>query len=287
MNLQEKLNLTNRNAKIVLILLGVIVLLLCYAVGYRKINEATQKINNENKVLELQANAYKDMGNMKEANEANTAELEKKIAEIQSKFPVDVKSEDVVVFSVDAERMNSSLEVSSISLADPVMIYTTNGGEIAVTNEDGSYATTNDGLMDPGTDNTVEEDVEAVSDPSSGMAMMINNEEVAPISVTVPAEFAPYVTVNGDYNFVLSNRVAEYRFTTGYSDLKTLLYFIKNSNHIKSLNSVVVSYDENSGNLTGTFGLDNYILTGTDQEYAEPTATGSPIGSSNPFLSIN
>lgn len=76
--------------------------------------------------------------------------------------------------------------------------------------------------------------------------------------------------------------------TVGYDDFKTLIDYINHDTQKKNYNSINLSFDQNSGNLSVSMTLNFLTIAGTDNVYTPsviPDTTG--IGKSNIFDSLS
>ena len=101
-----------------------------------------------------------------------------------------------------------------------------------------------------------------------------------------PSEYKTAATEMGltaQYAYELYNTPVTYQFTSGYGDFKNTLSAIRKNLDTKSIESVVMTYDSTTSSLIGTLIVNQYMITGTDQEYITPEVKASTIGNPNPF----
>lgn len=74
--------------------------------------------------------------------------------------------------------------------------------------------------------------------------------------------------------------------SNSYSGLKDLIEYVSDSKNRMSINTIMVSYDEESGMLSGTTVVDFYSIQGTGKEYVPQSVNGVGIGTKNIFGTI-
>ena len=72
---------------------------------------------------------------------------------------------------------------------------------------------------------------------------------------------------------------------TSYNSIKEVIKQINTDKNRKSLNSLALAFDMETGELIGTLGMSMYSLTGTEAEYKTPTVDGVVYGTSDIFNS--
>lgn len=94
---------------------------------------------------------------------------------------------------------------------------------------------------------------------------------------------AQLMGIESDYVYELYNTPVTYQFAAGYSDFKKSINSIRKNVDLKSIESVVMTYDNTTSNLLGTLTVNQYTIAGTDRQYSTPEVKGSPVGNANPF----
>lgn len=98
--------------------------------------------------------------------------------------------------------------------------------------------------------------------------------------VTPPAPSNP----NGIY---LYRHGLEMNIDTGYSGIKNALQYIVNDPEQKSIHALTLTFNENTGVLSGTMSLSMYSMTGTKVVYRRPDFTGISIGTEDIFRTFD
>lgn len=76
-------------------------------------------------------------------------------------------------------------------------------------------------------------------------------------------------------------------FRTSYQGYKDMIDYIYSSSIKMSIADVSVSFDSETGNLSGSMVIHQYAMTGTEQQYEEPIFNVPNIGTSNIFGTFN
>lgn len=72
-------------------------------------------------------------------------------------------------------------------------------------------------------------------------------------------------------------------YSSTYEDLKECLSYINNYNERMNIPTYSATFNNTSGNLSGTMTIDLYSLSGGDVEFEDPLIEGIPIGRDNIF----
>ena len=72
-----------------------------------------------------------------------------------------------------------------------------------------------------------------------------------------------------------------------YDDFKGLVRYIYNQQERQSIQGVNISYNGDSGELSGNMNLNTYYLLGTDKVYGEPYIPDMPMGVQTIFGNMN
>lgn len=126
---------------------------------------------------------------------------------------------------------------------------------------------------------------------SMGNSSMI--EVAAPTTETVE-EGSPEVAVEGDDAAndtvdVATPQISLYQtpisvsMQSSYRSLKDIITYINTDPDRKSINSISVVFDTETGKLSSSMAFTAYSLTGTDKEYATPNVTGVFYGTNDIF----
>lgn len=81
----------------------------------------------------------------------------------------------------------------------------------------------------------------------------------------------------------LYNTNITYEFLATYSGIKDTTDYIFKDEEKRTIRSMALAYDEETGNLIGSLNMDFYSLEGTDTSYEEPWEPSMPLGEKNIF----
>lgn len=77
-----------------------------------------------------------------------------------------------------------------------------------------------------------------------------------------------------------------YEFLVTYGGIKDTTDYIFKDTQKRTIRSLALAYDEETGNLIGSLNMDFYALNGTDASYEEPWVPSMPVGEENIFGTI-
>lgn len=91
---------------------------------------------------------------------------------------------------------------------------------------------------------------------------------------------------DGDSYMAASRVPAGLSFQVSYDGLKRGLEYILNHEDRMTVQDMSVSYDNSTGNLSGTMNINMYAISGTDNTYSGPSVPGVPTGTPNIFQTL-
>lgn len=86
------------------------------------------------------------------------------------------------------------------------------------------------------------------------------------------------VMTNNISSITLSKAETTVEYQASYNGLKSMIKYLNEDKERKSVESLSVSYDTETGNLRGTIIYNMYALSGTGKEYVAPVVTGVTDG---------
>lgn len=259
-------NMSNKNIKLIIILLGLMAAVLGYFLGYTKFVEKAQVIEDSNATLAKEEATLIKMKANQENNELLSKAYLAKGDKILDKYPAVLHSEDTVAYAINMEKKaDSSLLIDDISINDLVVLYVTD--ENASINDENAEMSVQDQAAAEGNTKI------SVSDVDSRLTA----EEKADIE---------NYGITHDYSYALCKIPVTYNFTVGYSDLKTVLKTIRANQEKQSIDSVSLTYDKETGNLNGSLVVNQYTVAGTGKGYTEPHFDKNSIGNDSPFSTL-
>lgn len=241
--------------RLIYVLGGVAIVLICYFVVYQNLTDKNSLLQNEISSLEQQVAVLREMDANKEDNIAKTEEMQKGIREITAAYPADVKEEDIMFFT-DSLELSDSVSGLSMAFSPKQLITSTSAAEQGTT----------DAATGEVTDGTADETTETTADVSA-------------------ADATTNVASAGGY--VLYDTVASLTFTASYDDTKTIVDDILTDDERRSIEQIDLTFDDSTGNLNGTITVNNYSMTGTGNEYKKTPVEEVTIGRDNLFGTVD
>lgn len=248
-----KLKIGEREKNIILILIGIAIPLLVYYFVFVRLNEQKDTLVAENQTLAQEVAYLQELMDNKEFYLAETDRMNAEIEEIKAQFPSELHPEDQIYYAYNMENKYDVLATAidmpvaeAVAVAQPVVAEAQ--PEVV---DDGT------GLEEEGAENAGESQAEQAA-------------PVASAATTIALYRAPIT-----FNFKLTYAAAK-------DWIKEILTDRENK---KSIDNVTLSYDESTGNLTGSIMVNMFSLTGTDRVYEAPSIQGIGIGTDDLFKS--
>ncbi len=99
-------------------------------------------------------------------------------------------------------------------------------------------------------------------------------------------EYDPSLAISSEYMTGLQSTIS-LSFQTTYGGLKKLVNYMNTYPEKTVINDISVSYDNTTGNLSGSLNISRYSLTGTGKIYEPPYISDISIGTDNIFGTID
>ncbi len=238
--------------KVLIIIVGIVALVLSYFLGYSAFAEQTAAVNSEVSTLQAEVAVLNAMNAKQDDYVKEMDDMNNQVAYVEKKFPSMIKAEDVIIYSDALEKVNE-MKISGVNIEEAQLTYTTaNGDEV---------------VMDVATEENAE-----------------GETEVSPED-ELKAEYAKY-SITEDYYYDLYEVPVTYSFTVAYENLKRAIEYIRSSSDTQSIKTVALAYNAESGDLTGTITVGDYVLVGSDAGYVAPSLPEIPVGTLNPFTGL-
>ncbi len=254
------MKLTRKIVNLILYAAGVLVLLIALFLIKPSLDdkktalEATnQKLNEElGQLQELEANLA--------TYQKQTVEFEKQNEEILSQFPAEVRSEDAILYACELSD-SSDMKIATVGLTPGSLLYSLN----AVATDTATPADTTG-------DETTEASTEAGTDAAAAAGASIAQE----LGIISESEVEKP-------NYSLYDMAVSYDFTVTYDDLKKMVKKIQEDPDKRNISSISLTYDSESGKLSGNMSVNMYFLTGTEKVYETPDPGNIKKGTTNIF----
>lgn len=109
------MKITQRDKNLILVMLGIVLVFCSYYFGFRTLKSMQESLEQENTALTGQIRALNEIAMNQEQYLQDTKELKAEMDKVIAQFPVDITSEDIILYTRDLERKTNSY-VSSISM---------------------------------------------------------------------------------------------------------------------------------------------------------------------------
>lgn len=239
----------NKNSVgILLAVLGIGAAVLGYFVIFQNFTEKKDQLATANASLQTEVDHLQDLADHKQEYLDETANMKAQDDEIIAQFPVEVRTEDEIMYLRNSENA-FGVYVKSISMPEANVV------EVARPEPEVAVAG----------DNGTEEAAEATED---GEVVEDATEEAAPAAPQILLYQTP-VSCNLD---------------TSYASIKDMIHaIVSDVDNKKSFENLALNFDSQTGALTGSMSYSMYSLTGTDKSYVEPSVPGVAIGTNDIF----
>ncbi len=258
------MNFSKRDRNILLVVAGVLALLAVYFFIFLNLQEKTEALKQENQILNDVIVKLKDLDKNREQYLADTEKFKEENQEIKDEFPADMKEEDDILYINGLEGSLGEYYASALGMPsavayeaaypipDTINVDEMLAGNVTNTATDAQAAETEaaDGADAATTDGAVLSDASAYTD--------------------VKLYYLPISTA----------------FDVNYVSFKQLITAMAGDVDKKSIEEVSVTYNEETGLLSGTMTSNFYYMQGTDKVYETPDINGVSVGTSNPFRSV-
>lgn len=250
------MKLTRKIVNLILYAAGVLVLLIALFLVKPSLDEKKTVLEATNQKLNEELGQLQEL----EANLANyqkqTEEFEKQNEEILSQFPAEVRGEDAILYACELSD-SSDMKIATVGLTPGSLLYSLN----AVSTDAAAPA-----------DATTEASTEAGTEAAAAAGASIA-EELGIISESEVEK----------PNYSLYDMAVSYDFTVTYDDLKKMVKKIQEDPDKRNISSISLTYDSESGKLSGNMSVNMYFLTGTEKVYETPNPGNIKKGTTNIF----
>lgn len=244
------MKLKKSDVNILLIVLGIGVALLAYFLVFTKLNDKTDELKVQNASLQQEVDRLQDLANNKQQYLDDTASMQDEIENIKEQFAAAYQPEDEILY-VDNLEKNFDTTASTVNMPGTVPVEIESAAQSADTSAD--EATDASTATEDATDATVD----ATQDAAPQSEILLYQ---TPVSMD---------------------------FIASYNAIKDVVKLMNEDNMRKSVEGLTLSFDSETGDLTGNLSFSMYSLTGTDATYTTPVVSNVVMGSNNIFNSAD
>lgn len=248
------MKLSERDTKLLIVLVGVLLLGMSYLFGYSKFNAKKDTIESEIQTLEDRYNKLSVMDARRAEYVNEVDEFDKSIQKIEEKYPSAVTTENEMVF-ITKLREYCGATIPATSYVEDEVFYTPMDMVSGADSQDTS------------TEEAKEEDTSAEAsneNDTSGEQKAEENKEVAS-------------------GIVGHRAVTTLSFVVGNLGLKKMIKYINEWPLRKTVDNFTVSYDGTTGMLTGTLSYNSYFITGANCVFEPLEMPTTSLGVNNIF----
>lgn len=261
------MNFSKRDRNILLVVAGVLVVLAVYFFVFLNLQEKTEALKQENQILDDVIVKLKDLDKNREQYLADTEQFKEENQEIKEEFPAGMKEEDDILYINGLEGSLGEYYASALGMPSAV-------------NYEAAYPvpeTINVDEMLAGTTTSTTDTADAVAEGTDTAAVA---DDTASTDGAVLSDASAYTDVKLYYVPVST------AFDVNYVSFKQLITAMAGDADKKSIEEVSLTYNEETGLLSGTMTSNFYYMQGTDEVYETPDVSGVSVGTSNPFRSV-
>lgn len=261
------MNFSKRDRNILLVVVGVLVVLAVYFFVFLNLQEKTEALKQENQILDDVIVKLKDLDKNREQYLADTEQFKEENQEIKEEFPAGMKEEDDILYINGLEGSLGEYYASALGMPSAV-------------NYEAAYPipeTINVDEMLAGTTTAATETADAAAEGTDTAAAA---DDTASTDGAVLSDASAYTDVKLYYVPVST------AFDVNYVSFKQLITAMAGDADKKSIEEVSLTYNEETGLLSGTMTSNFYYMQGTDEVYETPDVSGVSVGTNNPFRSV-
>lgn len=269
--------ITDRDLKLLFVLISIILLAVSYFFGCMKFVEKTDTIKAENRTLKAEVDELNEMKSHEAEKKQEIAQYNEVIKTIYDRFPGAMTEEKSIDILTDLEE-EADMSTNSVTFTINEQFYSEaeleaqeNGTSNETSNETSSNTTSASATPAPTTAVTATPGTSVTAAP--GTTDITDGQNVD--GVAANAGVVGYKTT----------LVVE--FTTNYDGLKKAIDFVKDYEDKMSIDTITIEFDAETGNLKGTMNLCMYALDGIGAEYVEPKISDVKLGLKDIFGSFN
>lgn len=244
------MSISERDKKILVVFVGVLIFALVYLFPVRGYTEEADSFKAENETLTVRLAELEAKVAREAEIKAETANYEAKTMVMVSKFPSFLQIENEIMDLVKLEE-DLKVEIPSITVNEPILA-----------------------------------EVAAPAAVAEAAPQEANPEEV-PEDAPEGTAIEPAVENAAAGKYKLYDISTSVNYKGGYANLKDFIEKIAKSSDKKSINTVSLTFDNKTGNLDGNIVYDSYYLSGSDRPYEEIITRTIKHGTKNIFGTID
>lgn len=247
--------LKDSDKKILLFVLGAAIVALAYILAYQPLKEKKETLEVENQSLTQEVEYLQTLMNDKEKYISETERMNLEMDEIKAQFPAELHPEDEIFYASNVETKYSLIS-KGMTMPTPEAV-------------------------NVGVATAVESQPEVVDD-GTAEAEVVEGEATTDTQQTVQQ------TASASSTMTLYRAPITFNFMVTYDAVKDWVKeILEDKENKKAIQSLTLTFDQQSGNLQGNMVVNMYSLTGTDRTYEAPSIPGIGVGTDDLFKSAD
>lgn len=244
------MKISKKEGVLLLVLLGVLVIVGAYYLGYQELVSKTDALRSKNSVLASEVATLQAITNEVDVLASETERMTSEIDRIYASFPIDVREEDAILLAINQEQI-SPMTVTSMSIDSPASVDFAEETENAKSNHVYDY-----------------------------------NYELGDLAIETDNETPQYQSHLETPGYLMTRKVT-LNYNVTYEALKNSIINIARQSNRMTINNINLAYDENTGSLSGTTSVDMfYIPLQEGKEYVAPDFSAVMLGTDNIFKTM-
>lgn len=251
--MDTKKKMSNRDKMMLFIFGAILIVAAAYFLVFAKMNEKKSALAAENATLSQEVSKLETMEAQKDSMLEETRQTQLNVADVLSKFPAEVRTEDAIYDLNDMYESISDVKIESESFNMNQLFY--QQGTVGGATDDNATTT------------------------GASPAPKTNPASVAAITSDTPVQ--DVITAAADYTGYRST--VNVSFTSTYDSLKKVVDFINKSKDRMTISEISATAGEEENALTCNMSIDMYAISGTGEIYESPNVSNGNTGVDNIF----
>ena len=251
--MDTKKKMSNRDKMMLFIFGAILIVAAAYFLVFAKMKEKKSALAAENATLSQEVSKLETMEAQKDSVLEETRQTQLNVADVLSKFPAEVRTEDAIYDLNDMYESISDVKIESESFNMNQLFY--QQGTVGGTTDDNATTT------------------------GASPAPKTNPASVAAITSDTPVQ--DVITAAADYTGYRST--VNVSFTSTYDSLKKVVDFINKSKDRMTISEISATAGEEENALTCNMSIDMYAISGTGEIYESPNVSNGNTGVDNIF----
>lgn len=254
----KKIQVSKKDVKLLIILLSLIILYVTYQFVYTKNMNQTEQINTKVTTLQKRLSELKIKVDQGDAIRTENDSMLKEIDSIEASYGNGATQEKSIMMVNNLEAV-ADMSISTAAFSEPVYFF---------------YGTN---TVEGQTDTTALDAASAELDTATG-----KDADSSVNQTTVDATQLNALDNMSGYRSTIS-----ITFSVSYEGFKKCVDYINNYSEKSNVGDVSLSYDSETGMLSGTMNINMYHLTGEEIKYQAPVIGSMEIGMKNIFGTLD